>query len=53
MKKISRIIILCISIMLIVIGCSKKDPADNANSDITPTPSVTDEEGGNTNTLPL
>jgi len=39
--------------MLIVIGCSKKDPADNANSDITPTPSVTDEEGGNTNTLPL
>lgn len=46
--------ILCIGMMLIMIGCGKKEKEENGDSEITPTPAVSDEEGSDTeDTLPL
>lgn len=42
MKKITTILILCLCVMLINAGCSKKENTDE-NSDITPTPEVSEE----------
>jgi len=54
MKKTAAIMILCIGMMLIMIGCGKKEKEENGDSEITPTPAVSDEEGSDTeDTLPL
>lgn len=45
MKKIIVWLILSVSIMGILAGCSKKDDEKNGSDELSPTPAVTDEEG--------
>lgn len=44
MKKIAALLVLCMSLMAALIGCKKDETDNNSDTDITPTPAVTDEE---------
>lgn len=50
MRKIAALMVLCIGMTLFLIGCGKNENPDKNNTDITPTPAVSDEEGGNEET---